>query len=108
MGVADNSYKPWIIKSSTWLYISNNLVKFDLLLNAFTKFESVKRTIRPYKSRGIERSGHPENAGCKIIPDKYIMIRKGEAFQFFDLGFGDERRMIIFEHREIFRRELYR
>ena len=29
-------------------------------INAFPKFEYVKRTIRSYKSRGIESCGHPD------------------------------------------------
>ena len=45
-------------------------------INAFPKFESVKRTIRCYKSRGIESCGHPDNADGIIIPDKYKMTLK--------------------------------
>ena len=31
-----------------------------------------------------------------IIPDKYTNTHKGEPFLFFDSGFGDERRLLIF------------
>ena len=55
-------------------------------INAFQKFESVKRTIRSYKSRGIESFGHPDNAGGILIPDKYKMTLKGDAFLLFDSG----------------------
>ena len=34
---------------------------YTTTINAFPKFESVKRTVRSYKSRGIESCGHPDN-----------------------------------------------
>ena len=61
-------------------------------INAFPKLESVKRTIRSYKSRGIESCGHPENASDIIIPDKYRNTHKGDPFLFLilDLAMNEE------------------
>ena len=64
------------------------------IINTFPKIESVKRTIRVYKSSDIECCGHPGNAAEIIIPDKYKQTSKGDPL--FDSGYGDEQRIILY------------
>ena len=60
------------------------------------KLESVKRTIRTYKSRSEENCGNPTCAAEIIVPEKYKVTLKQEPFLLFDSGYGDVNRMIIF------------
>ena len=57
------------------------------------KLESVKRTIRTYKSRSEENCGNPTCAAEIIVPEKYKVTLKQEPFLLFDSGYGDVNRM---------------
>lgn len=84
-------------EQSTRTILSTSLeVMHPSIVNAFPKLESVKRSIRVYKSAGVESCGHLESAAGIILPDKYKTTLKGEPFLLFDSGFGDERRMILY------------
>ena len=60
------------------------------------QLESVKRTIRNYKSMIIENCGNPTCTAEIIIPEKYKNSLKGETFLLYDSGFGDQQRIIIY------------
>ena len=65
-------------------------------INKLPQLESVKRTIRNYKSLSIENCGSPTCAAEIVIPEKYKTSLKGEPFLLYDSGFGDEQRIIIY------------
>ena len=65
-------------------------------INKLPQLESVKRTIRNYKSLSIENCGSPTCATEIVIPEKYKTSLKGEPFLLYDSGFGDEQRIIIY------------
>ena len=84
-------------EQSTRAILSTSLeTMHSSIINTFPKIESVKRTIRVYKSSGIESCGHPGNAAEIIIPDKYKQTSKGDPFLLFDSGYGDEQRIILY------------
>ena len=71
-------------------------------VNNLPKLESVKRTIRNYKSISIESCGNPSTTSEIVIPDKYKITLKGEPFLLYDSGFGDQQRIIVLGTRKFF------
>ena len=65
-------------------------------VNKLRKLESVKRTIRNYKSMSIENCGSPTCAAEIVIPEKYKNSLKGEPFLLYDSGYGDQQRIVIY------------
>ena len=65
-------------------------------VNKLPKLESVKRTIRNYKSMSIENCGSPTCAAEIVIPEKYKNSLKGEPFLLYDSGYGDQQRIVIY------------
>ena len=68
-------------------------------VNKLPQLESVKRTIRNYKSISIESCGNPTTPAEIVIPDKYKITLKGEPFLLYDSGFGDQQRIIVYGTR---------
>ena len=65
-------------------------------VNKLRKLESVKRTIRNYKSMSIENCGSPTCAAEIVIPEKYKNSLKGEPYLLYDSGYGDQQRIVIY------------
>ena len=65
-------------------------------VNKLPNLESMKRTIRNYKSMSIENCGSPTCAAEIVIPEKYKNSLKGEPFLLYDSGYGDQQRIVIY------------
>ena len=84
-------------EQSTRGILSSGLEKMHpSTVSKLPQLESVKRTIRNYKSMSIENCGNPTCAAEIIIPEKYKNSLKGETFLLDDSGFGDQQRIIIY------------
>ena len=65
-------------------------------INKLPKLDSVKRTIRNYKSIDEENVGNPSSCADIIIPSMCNSTLRGESFLLSDSGMGDTNRLILF------------
>ena len=71
-------------------------------INKLPKLESVKRTIRNYKSISIENCGNPTCAAEIVFPEKYTKFLKGEPFYCMIQGLGMREGSIYMAHLNLF------
>ena len=74
----------------------------QMTINKLPAFESVKKTIRNYKCKNVESCGNPTCTTEIVIPDKYKSRLKGDPFLFFNSGFGNEQRIIVYGTLNLF------